>query len=122
IRFPGYVEWDVALVGISIAIAVAAAAAALWLAFHTRRLLHRLLASVAMAAAVGTMHYTGMAAASFYCRTNAYEPPPTGAISLTSLSELVFLIALILCGWLLLDQILSRQLEEQPLQRRRVSA
>ncbi|HXD05225.1 MAG TPA: hypothetical protein VN680_04210 [Burkholderiaceae bacterium] len=38
------------------------------------------------------------------------------------LGELVFMVALILCGWLLLDQIWSRQLEEEPAPRRRVSA
>jgi len=122
IRFTGYVAWDGPLVGLSIFIAVTAATAALWLAFHTRRLAHRFLASVAMAAAVGTMHYTGMAAASFYCRTNVYELAPWGTISLDYLGELVFMVALILCGWLLLDQIWSRQLEEEPAPRRRVSA
>lgn len=113
IRFAGYVDWNIALVALSIFIAVAAATAALWLAFHTRRLAHRVMASAAMATAVCTMHYTGMAAADFYCRSGSNEALPGGTISLPYLAETVFAVALLLCGVLLLDEMMRRQLSPE---------
>jgi NO-binding membrane sensor protein with MHYT domain len=68
-RFGGYFDWDWNVVGLSIAIAVVAASAALWLAFHAKRRSHRTVAALVMGAAVCTMHYTGMAAASVVCTT-----------------------------------------------------
>lgn len=113
IRFPGYVDWNLALVALSVFIAVAAATAALWLAFHTRRLAHRVLASGVMATAVCTMHYTGMAAASFYCRTGSNEALPSGTLSVPYLAEAVFAIALLLCGVLLLDELMRRNFDPE---------
>ena len=68
-RFGGYFDWDGGIVGLSIAIAIVAASAALWLAFHAKRRAHRAVAALVMGAAVCTMHYTGMAAASVVCTT-----------------------------------------------------
>jgi len=68
-RFGGYFDWAWDIVGLSVVIAMVAASAALWLAFHTRQRSHRLAASVVMGAAVCTMHYTGMAAATVVCTT-----------------------------------------------------
>lgn len=111
IRFAGYIEWNAPLVSLSVFIAAVAATAALWLAFHTRRLAHRALASAVMAGAVCTMHYTGMAAADFYCRSGGgSEPTAAGTIALPYLGEAVFSIALLLCGVLLLDELMRRNL------------
>lgn len=72
--FGGYLSWNWALVLLAVLIAVVAASAALWLAFHLRNTLHRLAAAFVMAAAVCTMHYTGMAAADVVCTTaNRFE-------------------------------------------------
>lgn len=68
-RFGGYFAWDMAIVALSVLIAVVAATAALWLAFHTRGAALRAAAALLMGAAVCTMHYTGMAAASVICTT-----------------------------------------------------
>lgn len=70
-RFGGYFDWNLLLVGLSVAIAVAAASAALWLAFHTRSAATRAGAALAMGVAVCTMHYTGMAAATVVCTTSS---------------------------------------------------
>ncbi|HSW04427.1 MHYT domain-containing protein [Aquabacterium sp.] len=75
--FGGYFDWDATIVGISVLIAMFAATAALWLAFRTRERWHRITAALVMAAAVCTMHYTGMAAASVVCTTsNRYAVSP----------------------------------------------
>jgi NO-binding membrane sensor protein with MHYT domain len=66
-RFSGYFDWDLPRVLLSVLIAMVAATAALWLAFRTRRRSHRVGASLVMAAAVCSMHYTGMSAASVVC-------------------------------------------------------
>lgn len=72
--FGGYLAWNWALVLLAVLIAVVAASAALWLAFHVRSSLHRIAAALVMAAAVCTMHYTGMAAADVVCTTtNRFE-------------------------------------------------
>jgi NO-binding membrane sensor protein with MHYT domain len=68
-RFGGYFDWDWQTVALSAAIAMTAATAALWLAFNTQKRWHRVVAAHIMAAAVCTMHYTGMAAASVICTT-----------------------------------------------------
>lgn len=72
--FGGFLDWNWPLVTLAVLIAVVAASAALWLAFHVRRTAHRVAASFVMAAAVCTMHYTGMAAADVVCTTaNRFE-------------------------------------------------
>jgi len=73
-QFGGYLDWNWGLVLTAVLIAVVAASAALWLAFHVRSTLHRVAAALVMAAAVCTMHYTGMAAADVVCTTaNRFE-------------------------------------------------
>ena len=70
LKIVGYVQWDFALVGLSVAIAVVAATAALWLAFNSASLGKRVAAAVIMGIAVCAMHYTGMLAAEFICTTD----------------------------------------------------
>jgi len=73
-RFSGYFGWNLPLVVLSVLIAMAAATAALWLAFRTKSRLHRAGAALVMAAAVCSMHYTGMSAADVICTSR--EPNP----------------------------------------------
>lgn len=68
-RFGGFFDWNLPVVLLSVLIAVVAASAALWLAFHTRSASKRAGAALVMGAAVCSMHYTGMAAASVVCTT-----------------------------------------------------
>nr|WP_281418468.1 MHYT domain-containing protein [Azospirillum soli] len=64
-QMPGSLAYDTTLVGASVAIAIAASTAALWLAFRTASPLQRFASALVMGLAVVSMHYTGMAAASF---------------------------------------------------------
>lgn len=79
---------DLQVVLISFVIAVTASAAALWLAFHVRKVWHRVLASLIMGLAVCAMHYTGMQAAEFICV--ASKSPPVWGIGGFYLSQMVF--------------------------------
>lgn len=107
IRFGGYVQWSYGIVALSLVIAVVASTAALWLAFNTRSLLLRLVASCVMAVAVCAMHYTGMEAAQFICTTANRQVPPTGfgIINTFQLPLLVTLISVCLAVVILLDQL-----------------
>jgi len=59
------ISYDPILFGASIVIAVVAATAALWLAFNLEAAWHKVAAAFVMGAAIGGMHYTGMAATIF---------------------------------------------------------
>lgn len=93
-RFYGYFEWDWATVGLSALIAMTAATAALWLALHTNKRWHRVLAAQVMATAVCTMHYTGMAAASVVCTTGNRRAYLPDLLRPSDLPALVLTIAL----------------------------
>lgn len=80
--------------------------AALWLAFNSRTLARRVVASVVMGLAVCAMHYTGMAAAEFICTTSQRTAIPQGAgfIAAFRLPLLVIATTVMLTGLLSLDQ------------------
>ena len=63
-RLPVPLVYDTLLVAASVVIAVAASTAALWLAFRAASPLQRLSGALVLGAAVVSMHYVGMAAAS----------------------------------------------------------
>ncbi len=58
---------DIPTVILSVFIAIAAASAALWITFHVRRTWLQFLSGIVMAAAVCSMHYVGMSAATLIC-------------------------------------------------------
>lgn len=92
--FGGYLDWNASMVLLAVLIAVVAASAALWLAFHVRRTLHRVVAAFVMAAAVCTMHYTGMAAAEVVCTSaNRFERVP-GLLYGSEFQLLVIMVAM----------------------------
>lgn len=78
LKIIGYVQWDQALVALSVIIAVVAATAALWLAFNSTSRGKRMGAAVIMGVAVCAMHYTGMLAAEFICTTENRNAIPQG--------------------------------------------
>lgn len=92
-RFGGFVEWSYPTIGLSMLIAVVVASVALWLAFNTRTLGIRALAACVMGGAVCSMHYTGMAAASFICTTVTPQAIPSGPAVVSGLQ---------LHGWVLM--------------------
>jgi len=69
-RMPARTEWDLALVAFSFLIALVASYLALIIALHVRNKppfsLEQILSSFLMGGAIAGMHYTGMAAASFF--------------------------------------------------------
>lgn len=82
---------DMRIVGWSLLIAVAAALAALWLAFNVPNRLLRGVAALVMGAAVCTMHYTGMSAASMVC--TAAAPSSTFLIAGRDIPYWTFFVA-----------------------------
>jgi diguanylate cyclase (GGDEF)-like protein len=88
-RLPASAQWDPRIVGASVAIAVVVSLVALWLVFRLRAVSHRLFdmrrgaAAVVMGFAVAGMHYTGMAAATFFA--SAPQPANGGVISADAL-------------------------------------
>jgi PAS domain S-box-containing protein len=76
IRLPGSVEYNPAMVALSMGLAIAVAFVAVWRAFSMREestagwSWPKTLTAMYMGAAIPTMHYTGMAAATFL-----YDPP-----------------------------------------------
>lgn len=61
-RLHGSIDYDVALVALSVAIAIGAATVALWAALRVHGIAGAIIAALAMGIAVSAMHYTGMAA------------------------------------------------------------
>ena len=114
-RFAGYFDWSWGVVALSVAIAVAAATAALWLAFSVRSLPARFAASLAMAAAVCAMHYTGMQAADFVCTSPMPQAYPQGPWLITALQlpTLVSIVAFAMAGMILLDQMFQRMVARE---------
>ena len=96
-RFGGFFQWDMLLVGLSMVIAVVAATTALWLAFNTNSQAKRIGAAVLMGAAVCAMHYTGMLAASIVCTTPTPMAIPAG-FGLLSVLELPMMVITFVVG------------------------
>ena len=96
-RFGGFFQWDFGLVALSIVIAWVAATAALWLAFNTPSHWMRVVAAVVMAAAVCSMHYTGMLAADIVCTTTERMAMPSG-FGLLNVLELPMLVITLVVG------------------------
>ena len=90
------ISYDPLLFTASIVIAVVAATAALWLAFNLEAVWHKVAAAFIMGAAIGGMHYTGMAATIFtplsdHAMTGGAAISPYGlAFGITAASIAIF--------------------------------
>jgi NO-binding membrane sensor protein with MHYT domain len=104
--FGGVFQWAPGLVVLSLVIAVVAATAALWLAFHTRGMARRAAAAVVMGAAVCSMHYTGMAAATLVCSTPNISL--AGLLRPDDLGMFVAVIAITVVLMIVADTLLQR--------------
>ena len=107
-RFGGRFEWNFEIVAISVVIAMVAATAALWLAFSTRTRAHRIAAAFVMAAAVCSMHYTGMYAASVICTTRDAGAMLAGLMRPSELPAIVAVVAVGIAMMIGLDLLLQR--------------
>jgi NO-binding membrane sensor protein with MHYT domain len=107
--FGGFFDWSWELVALSVVIAMVAATVALWLAFHTHQRSHRIGAALLMGAAVCTMHYTGMAAASVVCTTpDRFALVSGGLLRPRDLSFYVILVAISIATMIVLDVMMQR--------------
>lgn len=107
-RFSGYFDWNIGIVALSVLIAMVAATAALWLAFNTRQRLHRMAAAVVMGAAVCTMHYTGMGAASVVCTSRGPNAALADLLRPADLPAVVIFVAIGVVLMISLDLLLQR--------------
>ena len=105
--------YDPALVGLSVLIAVSASVAALYLAFRLNRRgtphagLLKAGGALVMGAAIAGMHYTGIAAASFY--PNAGAPAPSAALDTTLLGFGIGVLTLVILSLALVGTIVDRR-------------
>lgn len=88
-----HIEYDAARVALSLVIAIVAATATLWFSMRSWGLPSTLAAALIMAAAVATMHYTGMSAMHAHAVTDA--APPEGAEPLQVLGPLLGAISVL---------------------------
>ncbi|PKM10299.1 MAG: hypothetical protein CVV13_13545 [Gammaproteobacteria bacterium HGW-Gammaproteobacteria-3] len=86
-RVQADVEWNWAIIALSIGIAVAASIVALWLATHVKLMWQITASALVMGVAVCGMHYTGMTAVSFV--HNADLPQISTMIVSTSIFSLI---------------------------------
>jgi NO-binding membrane sensor protein with MHYT domain len=105
-RMGATVVYDRALVALSFLIAVVAATAALYLAFNLRRTSQIRLSALVMAGAVCGMHYTGMAAATFYMDPGG-TLPSSGAISDLALGAGTFVVTMVLLSGILYQAVFA---------------
>jgi NO-binding membrane sensor protein with MHYT domain len=118
-RFPGYIDWSWSVVAASVVIAMAAASASLWLAFRTRKVALRAAAAAMMGVAVCSMHYTGMAAATFFCTAPDIDrfatPRGFSVVSSLDLAVLTPMMAIALSLLIAFDQFLQKNLLRNPI-------
>jgi diguanylate cyclase len=122
-RMNAAISYDPTLFIASIVIAVVAATAALWLAFNLDSAWHKVAAAFVMGAAIGGMHYTGMAATIFTPLADA----PTSVASAISPYGLAFAIAaasIAIFGLgiaaALVDRRFTAQLQRELIERRKI--
>lgn len=118
IRFSGYLQWNIGIALLAVLIAVVAATAALWLAFSVRDVWHRVAASLVMAGAVCTMHYTGMGAADVICTTGDATRTLSGLLYRGDLQTMVLSVAVAVVALIGMDVLFQRILRATDTQAR----
>lgn len=100
-RMAGTVTYSASWVAISVLIAVSAATSAIWLASRDRKLVHQVLAGIAMGFAIAGMHYAGMQAANFTMLPNetasisSSVSPNFLAVFISAITFLILFVALV---------------------------
>jgi PAS domain S-box-containing protein len=108
-RMPAELNYDRALVALSVVIAIGASIAALWLAFRTVAAWQRIAAAVVMGFAVSGMHYTGMAAAEFAAHADLHAAPAVAGLAQTNLAIAIGGITFLILFLALLASAFDRQ-------------
>ncbi|HUL09869.1 MAG TPA: MHYT domain-containing protein [Candidatus Acidoferrum sp.] len=124
-RMDATISYDPLLFAVSIVIAVVAATAALWLAFNLEAAWHKVAAAFVMGAAIGGMHYTGMAA-TIYTPLAGSAMTAGSAISPYGLAFAIAAASIAIFGLgiaaALVDRRFTAQLERELIERRKVEA
>ena len=108
-RMPADINYDRALVALSVAIAIGASIAALWLTFRTAAAWQRIAAAVVMGFAISGMHYTGMAAAEFAAHGDLHAAPTVAGLAQTNLAIAIAGITFLILLLALLASAFDRQ-------------
>ena len=120
-RVQAEARYDPLLVGLSVAIAIVVSFVALWLAFRLRELTtgawswRKIGSTLLMGAAIPSMHYTGMAAASFTSSTAALDVAHAvdiSALSATAIITSTFMVLAVAIVTSVVDQRFSAQAQE----------
>jgi two-component system sensor histidine kinase/response regulator len=120
-RLPAMCHFSLWIVATSVVLAIAISLVALWLTFYFRGELksggwRKTLSAVVMGAAVPTMHYTGMAAASFTPSLSANDNL-SHALNITSLgTTVVIVVAFMVLGLAILTSLIDRRFSAQALE------
>jgi two-component system sensor histidine kinase/response regulator len=118
-RLPAICSYSVPLVALSIVLAVLISMVALWLTFALRRdrqndRAKKIAAAMVMGAAIPVMHYTGMAAATFF--PSHTLPNLAHAVNISTLGITgITLVTLFVLGMTLLTSVVDRRFAEQTL-------
>jgi PAS domain S-box-containing protein len=127
-RLSAMCRYSFLLVGLSVVLAIVISFVALWLTFHFRTAdkaagWRKLGSALLMGAAIPTMHYTGMAAVSFWPSnqpldlTNTVEISSIGIVGIGSVTFMVLSLAI---GTSYIDRLFSRQAMELHLSEQRL--
>ena len=125
-RLPALMTFAPSLVVLSVAIAIVVSLVALWLAFRLREeswawSWSKLAAALVMGAAIASMHYTGMAAASFVSAAPA--PPDADAVSITTLGTTAIVgSTLFLLALAIVTSVVDRRFSAQAIELERTNA
>ncbi len=119
-RLAAMCEWSYSLVALSVVLAIVISFVALWIAFRLRkerggmgRL--KLASSVVMGAAIPVMHYTGMAAATFF--PSDRMPDTSHSVSISALGALdIAVVAFMALGTAILTSLFDRRMAARGLE------
>ena len=102
-------RYDSVYVVLSVVVAIGAAIAALWLAFRTTQLLHKLGAAIVMGLAISGMHYTAMRAAIFTTHDPVDGTSAQASLDQTNLALAVAGITFVILVCALIASLFDRQ-------------
>jgi NO-binding membrane sensor protein with MHYT domain len=108
-------SYDPLFVALSLVVAIVASTVALWLAFRTTELGHKLVAAVVMGVAISGMHYTAMRAAIFAAHDPAREAAASASLDQTGLALGVAGITLIILALASVASLFERKRAEEAL-------
>src|SRR5580693_1164981 len=109
------ISYDPLFVALSLVIAIGASTVALWLAFRTTDLGHKLVAAVVMGLAISGMHYTAMRAAIFTANGPVHEAQVNASLDQTNLALAVAGITFIILACASVASLFERKRAEEAL-------